>query len=423
MASPRYLAKFANAAGEFFATALAWPAPSAPALPASWWQVLRLHSHVDISLRLSAGTPPRVVLILTADAANTLQTLLNALAMIATINGLEQAIDAAAFDVMTRPTFPASHLRVNHEGYHYNGQPLGCDFRLYATWLGQGLSAGLAYQVTLRSHQPDPEQERRVRKYLAWLKMEQPYTPPVRKMLDILSHRLLTPGWLADEYLLFNDTALGADWQTRIQTHFSETTGRIGFREAPIECGDFSDWLSIGCHTARDGGAPTAVPVQGACMFSEDEVLWLAGQNLATQGLNKTTVMPDIFVSYASGDFTVADKTRQHLENRGWHCWIAPRDINTSGLPYTEAIPRAIQQVRAIVVLLSPSANLSVHIPRELDLALARKLPIIPLRIIDLTPIGQLEYLLRTCQWLDVFGRDYREAMTELECRLHSLGV
>jgi hypothetical protein len=111
------------------------------------------------------------------------------------------------------------------------------------------------------------------------------------------------------------------------------------------------------------------------------------------------------------------------LERAGWQCWIAPRDITTTGLPYTEAIPRAIQQARAVIVLLSPSANLSVHIPRELDLALARRLPVVPLRLVDLLPTGQLEYLLRTCQWLDVFGRDCGDAMTELDCRLRSLGL
>src|SRR5215475_14596636 len=98
-----------------------------------------------------------------------------------------------------------------------------------------------------------------------------------------------------------------------------------------------------------------------------------------------------------------------------------PRDVNTTGQPYTEAIPRAIQQVRAIVVLVSASANLSVHIPRELDLGLARKLPVVPLRVADVLPAGQLNYLLRTCQWLDLFGRDQGDAMRELSERLRAL--
>src|SRR5262245_36717649 len=366
MAAATYLAQFGNAAGDFFAAAFAWSTPFGPLLPPAWWQALRSNTEADVALRLTAGKNPHIVLLLTADRANTLQALLNALDTTTAPAGIKRPGDAVEFDALTHLDLPHEHLHVNHEGYHRDGQPLGCDFRLYAAWVGQGLSEGMAYQVALRSHRPNAEQERRVRKYVARLELEQPYTPPVREMQQILSRRLLAPGWLADEYLLFPNAALRQTWQECIATHFLETTGRIGFPGAPMESGDFSDWLAIGCHTARDAGVPSALPVQAACTFSDDEVAWLVRQNLTSPASGTASDVPRVFVSYASADFADADATRQYLESAGWRCWIAPRDVNTSGMPYTEAITRAIREVRAVVVLLSPSANLSVHIPREI---------------------------------------------------------
>ncbi len=403
--------------------ALSWPAPLGPLMPPAWWQTLRSSTKLDIALRLTLGSDPKVLLLLTANHAETLKEIYNTLITTTMVAGLKQPDSALEFDVLTSVQVPYEHLRVHHEGYHHENQILGCDFRLYSTWLGQRLPEGVAYQVVFRSHQPGLELERRVRKYLAWLELEQPFTPSVREMQQILSRRILSPGWLTDEYLLFSNTSLREAWQERICLHFSETTGRIGFLEAPLESGDFSDLITIGCHSMRDSEVPSALPVQAAATFSDDEVAWLTRQYLAFNTSNTVNLAPDIFISYASGDFPFADATRQQLENQGWRCWIAPRDINTTGLPYTEAIPRAIQQAKAVVMLLSPSANLSVHIPRELDLALAQHLPVVPLRLVELLPAGQLEYLLRTCQWLDVFGRDFGNAMGELVYRLRSLGL
>ena len=35
----------------------------------------------------------------------------------------------------------------------------------------------------------------------------------------------------------------------------------------------------------------------------------------------------DVFVSYASGDKTVADSVCATLESHGVRCWMAPRDV------------------------------------------------------------------------------------------------
>lgn len=423
MSSGSYLARFRSATAEFFTGTLAWPAPSGPLLPPPWWQSLRSRIGVDLALRLTGGEKPSVLLLLTAEHAQPLEELLVSLTGADKPAGIKEPTNSAEFDELAAAPLAEKHLRVHHGGYHWENHPLGCDFRFYPTWSGQGLPEGVSYQAGLRFHRPDAEQERRVRKYLAWLDLEEPFTPSVHAVQNLLCRRLLSAGWLTDEYLLFADATLQKRWEDDLRAHFSETTGRIGFREAPIEAGDFSDWLMTGCHTARDSGIPAALPVQAASTFSEEEVSWLVAQSIAWRARAAPGAGPDIFISYASTDFRHAEAVRQHLESIGWRCWIAPRDINVTGLSYTEAIPRALQEVRAVVVLLSPSANLSVHIPRELDLALERKLPLLPLRLVELQPAGQLAYLLRTCQWLDLFGREQNEAMSELAKRLRGLGL
>ncbi len=259
---------------------------------------------------------------------------------------------------------------------------------------------------------------------MAWLDCEEPFSQPVREMQRILARRLLQRGWVADEYLVVDTAELLQTWIDLVRTHFNETTGRIGFPEAPLETGNFTDLLGTGCHSQRDVDSRPELPGQAATVFSEEEFSFLmAGDFVPSANTKSSTVglAPDIFISYASPDFSHASTACQHLENNGLMCWIAPRDINREILPYTEAIQLALSRVRAVVVVLSDSANVSAHIPRELDLALERKLPILPIRVQEVLPVGQLNYLLRTCQWLDAFKRDSSSVMRELLGRLSSL--
>lgn len=416
-----YIAEFGAESGGFYATALTWPAPIGALLPPGWWGILRSRGGIDCSLRGIAGSAPCAVLILTADRPEPLSSAVAALVSASPPAGLRGALNGADFDAMTDPGGLEAQLRVRHDGFHRDGQPLGCDFRLYSYWPGQDSPGSTAYQITLRALPATLEQERRVRKYLAWLEIETPFTPAVRELQSELARRLLAPSWLADEYLLFPDPGQRAAAELRVREHFIETSGRLGFPAPPVEAGDFSDWLTTGCHTVRERAVPPSPPIEGACAFSEDEVLFVARQCLAAGGPKPPVAEPEVFISYASADFLQADAARRHLEDRGLRCWIAPRDINLQGLSYSEAIPLAIRQVRVVLVLLSSAANLSVHIPRELDLALERRLPLIPLRLADIEPAGQLKYLLQTCQWLDMFDRDHAEAMTELDLRLRGV--
>lgn len=108
----------------------------------------------------------------------------------------------------------------------------------------------------------------------------------------------------------------------------------------------------------------------------------------------------DVFVSHSSQDRSVADAITAVLEMRGMRCWIAPRDVRP-GAPYGEEILDAIYGSRVMVLVLSANANLSPHIPKEVERAVSRGVPVIPLRIGDVLPAKSLDYFIGSIQWLD----------------------
>lgn len=108
----------------------------------------------------------------------------------------------------------------------------------------------------------------------------------------------------------------------------------------------------------------------------------------------------DAFISYSSLDKAPADATCAALEASGIRCWIAPRDI-VPGVEWGEAIVLAINQCRVMILIFSANANESPQIRREVERAVSKGIPIIPLRIQDITPTHSLEYFIGTVHWLD----------------------
>jgi hypothetical protein len=410
-----YAAEFESGRGAFVSTALVFDADAGAG---AWARRLRAFPQVDVSLRIGLdAAAPRRLLLLAADAADraALQACRDALLAALPAGAAAPAADAEAFDALAG-ALPPWQLRVSHDGYHHAGAPLACEFRLY----GAPLPAAGCYQVGLRAWQPGAEDERRVRKHLSWLDLDQPFSDPVRAMQRSLVERLLRPGWLAEEAVALDGAAAGSALRAAIAGQFAATGGRIGFAEPPLEGGSFDDWLCTGCLRLREGDGAPPLPALGATLFDDDEVDWLFRRAFVPHPAAGAGGAAQVFISYASNDFARAAALCDALEAQGVACWIAPRDIGRELLPYTEAITKALGRVRAVVVVLSAMANQSVHIPRELDLALQRRLPIVPLRIEAVTPAGQLDYLLRTCQWLDAFDRDAGPVIDELLARLRS---
>jgi len=111
----------------------------------------------------------------------------------------------------------------------------------------------------------------------------------------------------------------------------------------------------------------------------------------------------DVFVSYSSKDRPTADTIRDALERAGLWCWMAPRDVQP-GVDYAESIIEGINGARVMVLVFSVSANASPQIAREVERAVHKGLPIIPVRIEDVFPSRSLEYFLSSPHWLDAIG-------------------
>jgi hypothetical protein len=111
----------------------------------------------------------------------------------------------------------------------------------------------------------------------------------------------------------------------------------------------------------------------------------------------------DVFISYASKDKPTADAACAMLEQRGIRCWIAPRDM-LPGADWGAAIIDAINDARAFVLVFSSHANASQQIKREVERAVNKGIPIIPVRIEDVAPTKTLEYFISSPHWLDAFS-------------------
>jgi TolB-like protein len=116
---------------------------------------------------------------------------------------------------------------------------------------------------------------------------------------------------------------------------------------------------------------------------------------------NQSTASSDVFVSYASQDAAVANSIVENLESQGLKCWMAPRDVKP-GAQYADAIVRAINEAKALVLVMSGSAVDSAHVAREVERAASKRKPIIPFRIDTAALNLELEYFLSNSQWIEV---------------------
>jgi hypothetical protein len=121
----------------------------------------------------------------------------------------------------------------------------------------------------------------------------------------------------------------------------------------------------------------------------------------------------DAFISYSSQDKMAADACCAMLEGAGVRCWIAPRDVRP-GAEYGAAIIDAIEQCRLMVLIFSSSANASGQIHREIERAVSKGLPIIPVRIEEVVPTKSMEYFLGAIHWLDALTPPIEKHLQQL---------
>ena len=108
----------------------------------------------------------------------------------------------------------------------------------------------------------------------------------------------------------------------------------------------------------------------------------------------------DAFLSYASGDAELAAHLCGLLEKSALTVWMAPRDV-PAGANYADAIVRAINACRTLLVILSAHSVGSAHVGKEIERASSKGRPIVAVRLDDTALTPALEYFLSESQWID----------------------
>lgn len=112
----------------------------------------------------------------------------------------------------------------------------------------------------------------------------------------------------------------------------------------------------------------------------------------------------EVFISYAKENLSVAMALTNYLEKQGVNCWTAYKNIPPGG-DYAVEIPKAINNVSAVIVIFSSDAQHSLFVRKEVDYALSQKpvIPIIPFLIENIEPNESYRWLFSNVQWLNAF--------------------
>ena len=109
------------------------------------------------------------------------------------------------------------------------------------------------------------------------------------------------------------------------------------------------------------------------------------------------------FISHAKADQKRAQQIVAALEQRGFKCWIAPRDVRP-GRTYGDEIIRGIERSRCFILALSKASDESPFVAREVERAVSKRKPIFPIRLEPVEPSSGLELFVSSTQWIDAFG-------------------
>ena len=127
-----------------------------------------------------------------------------------------------------------------------------------------------------------------------------------------------------------------------------------------------------------------------------------------------------VFISHASENRAEAAAVCAALEAHGIGCWIAPRDV-VGGQDYAEALVDAVASCRALVLVFSRHANDSAHVRRELELAVRRGVPIVPIRVEDTPMAKAVQYFVGSHHWLDAFETPIERHLDRLVSSIRAL--
>ena len=120
----------------------------------------------------------------------------------------------------------------------------------------------------------------------------------------------------------------------------------------------------------------------------------------------------DIFISYSSKQKSIADGVCHYLEENGFKCWMAPRDIPV-GSDYGDLIEDAIKTSKVVILVFSEAASISKWVKGEINVAFTEDKPILPFRVDETEIKGGFRVMLNQMHWIDAFPH-YADRLPDL---------
>ena len=111
----------------------------------------------------------------------------------------------------------------------------------------------------------------------------------------------------------------------------------------------------------------------------------------------KNEAVPEVFISYCNAQSRIAYQMRDAVTRNGISCWMAPESIR-AGSSYQEAIPLALTQVSLVALLLTPEAEASPWVPKEIGTAIGANKVILPYQLYDYKIGTKFQFLLQESQ-------------------------
>lgn len=126
--------------------------------------------------------------------------------------------------------------------------------------------------------------------------------------------------------------------------------------------------------------------VQNIVIYERDKDKAYFAASALNAALSEKHNPPDVFLSYSSKQIHTAKRIRDLLESRQINCWMAPYSI-PAGSCYLEVIPIAISQTEVVLLLLTPEAEQSRWVKKEIGTAIGANKTVLPYQPVSY-PVG-----------------------------------
>ena len=127
-----------------------------------------------------------------------------------------------------------------------------------------------------------------------------------------------------------------------------------------------------------------------------------------------------VFISYAGAQRPEAEDLCDQLEAAEIPCWIGPRDI-APGSDWVNGIPAAVEDAELVVALLSGEAQISDWVDREVNWAVSKRRPLLPVVLGDTEPSERFSFMFGTIQRASVPAHPQKSDLAKVVASVREL--